>query len=105
AIGEPYVLIKPVEMYQRVNKALSGVWLESLPSLLFHHASDLARFSLGPPAAILAVVGMWLLYRRGERVLLGVLAAAFVTVILERYRLLRYHVFVVPFLAIAAAHA
>jgi hypothetical protein len=69
---------------------------------------DMARFSLGLPAALLAVWGFALLWRRGSlegRLLPIVFGAGLLAIIPQHWSLMRYHLPLVPLAAIAAAIA
>jgi Dolichyl-phosphate-mannose-protein mannosyltransferase len=111
-IGEPFVISNGAEVARQVGVLLQvsrQTPVELLipkPLLLGLHVADLARFSLGVPAAILAGYGLWVLRRRHAGVFAIVAAALLagaVSLLPQNWPLLRYHLPLVPLCAVAAA--
>ena len=97
--GSPYILVKAPAYYDEINRYLTAnahVPSNFLPSpvmLFLLHAANIARFSLGPIAFVLALIGLfWVLRRRYESDWLIVAAIAGYAVILLplHWPLIRY---------------
>jgi Dolichyl-phosphate-mannose-protein mannosyltransferase len=111
-LGEPFVLTNGAEIARQigvliqVSRRTPVELLIPKPLLLGWHLVYLARFSLGVPAVILAVYGLWVLRRRNAPVF-AILAAALLTgavsLLPQNWPLMRYHLPLVPLCAVAAA--
>ncbi len=111
-IGEPFIISNGTEVARQVGVLIqvsrrTPVELLIPKSLLLGwHLVDLARFSLGIPAVILAGYGLWVLRRRNPPVfalLAAALLAGAVALLPQNWPLMRYHLPLVPFCAVAAA--
>jgi hypothetical protein len=111
-LGEPFVLTNGVEVARQVGRLLSlsrQTPVELLipkPLLLAQHFADLARFSLGIPAVLLAGYGLWVLRRRNAS-LFAIMASALLAGVIglapQNWPLMRYHLPLAPLCAVAAA--
>jgi len=112
--GEPYVLVKPQEIFQSAHRVLEANtsvpprFAVSIPMLLGKQGLYAARFSVGPPAFLLALAGIVLMLRKrspsGLALLIG-LAGSIAALLPLAWPLLRYQLPLLPFLAVAAAFA
>lgn len=113
-LGEPQLLFRHQQILDQIRQALrSG---EDVPaefripalSLLGSQAVNVARFAIGPVAAVLSAAGLWRLWRNraaGGRMLVAFLATVAVSLVLLRWPLLRYLLPALTPLAAAAAAA
>jgi len=111
-IGEPFVITNGVEVARQVgrlmllSRQIPAELLIPKPLLLAQHLAGLARFSLGIPAAALAAYGLWVLRRRNPpmfAILGAALLASVLSLLPQNWPLMRYHLPLVPFCAVAAA--
>ena len=112
--GEPFVITNGIEVARQVGRL---IWLSRqipaeilipMPILLGQHVADLARFSLGIPAVVLAGYGLWALRRRKAplfAVLAVALLAGIVSLLPQNWPLMRYHLPLAPLCAVAAGAA
>ena len=112
--GEPWLLTNGVEVVRQIGGLLTlsrqtpPELQLSVPVLLGQSLLDMARFSLGLPAALLAIWGFARLWRSGSlegRLLPIVFGAGLLALIPQHWPLMRYHLPLVPLAAIAAAIA
>ncbi len=99
--GEPWWLTHGGEIVRQLQAGMSAK--AAAPWAVFGNISDLARFTTGAPVLALAAMGFRRM--RGKRVIVAGLAAGMLIVALMQVRLLRLHVPVLPFLAVAAGAA
>jgi len=111
-IGEPFVITNGIEVARQAGRL---VWLSrqvpgelAIPplALLAQHLTDLARFSLGIPAAVLACYGLWTLRLRNPAfyaIVATALTAGVVSLVPQHWPLMRYHLPLAPLCAVAAA--
>jgi hypothetical protein len=113
-LGEPYMLIQPVAIMQKVwtvvqaSHAIPNAYRIPVVELLQTHAAYLIRFLLGVPAALLAAAGIVILLRRrraADWIPLVMLAGGIASFAPLLWPMLRYHIPLLPFLALAAAMA
>lgn len=112
--GSPYVLIKPQAFWGAISK--SARVAASVPSdftlpickLLELTAADVARFSIGLPAVLLAIVGIVFMLRRrapSDWIILAATAGYAAILLPLRVPLIRYHVPLVALLGLCAGVA
>ncbi|MBI1789861.1 MAG: glycosyltransferase family 39 protein [Acidobacteria bacterium] len=113
-LGQPYVLLHLPEMVTQVREqVLAGheaqaQFLLGPRRLLAWHAAAVARFLVGPVAALLALGGLWRIARERSQtgwLLLAGLAGVVVSLVPLLWPLLRYQIPLLPFVALAAAVA
>jgi Dolichyl-phosphate-mannose-protein mannosyltransferase len=110
-LGGPYVAIKPRAFYDEIhryyvaNQQVPPEFIVPSTKLLAIHAANLARFSLGLPAFLLAIAGLaWMLKRRSATdwiVLAGIAGSAAILIPL-RWPLIRYDLPLLVLLALCA---
>lgn len=112
--GEPWLLTSGSEVVRQAGRLIAlsrevpPEILPSIPALLGRSLLDMARFSVGIPAAALAVAGLVLLWRRGGlegRLLPAVFVAGLLALIPQHWPLMRYHLPLAPLAAVAASVA
>ena len=112
--GAPYFLLKPHAFYDSVNKAAQGTlhipasFAISIPHLIQLRSVNLVRFSIGLPAALLAIAGLvWMLRRRSpaDWILLAAIAAYSAVLLPLRWPLLRYDLPLIAMLGLCAGIA
>jgi hypothetical protein len=84
----------------------AGEWAG--PTMMGEHVAHLARFSIGLPAALIGVWGLWRLTRidaRTGRIILGALAAGFLALVPQGLPLMRNHLVLAPFVVLGAGYA
>ena len=75
-VGEPGIVTHRGDVFLQVTAILKGArdvqaaFAIPFPQLIIRHLLDLARFSIGPPAALLAIYGCYVLLRLRRRLLL-----------------------------------
>jgi hypothetical protein len=111
-LGAPVWLIKPHEVYKQIvhftNAQVPKEYLIPTGKLLTLHAANLARFSMGLPALLLAIAGIVVMLRRRQAshcVVLAGLAGYLVVLPPLLWPLLRYHLPLLVFLGLAAGCA
>lgn len=85
---------------------MAGEWAG--PTMMVDHVVHLARFSIGPPAAIIGAWGLWSLARTDARtghILLTALAAGFLAFVPQGLPLMRNHMAMTPFVVLGAGYA
>ena len=112
--GAPYFLVKPRAFYDAgATPALgtlhaSGAFAFSFPHLIELRTINLVRFSIGLPAALLAITGLvWILRRRSpfDWILLAAIAAYSAVLLPLRWPLLRYDLPLIAMLGVCAGLA
>ena len=113
-LGEPWLLtngggvVRQVGRLLTLSREIPPEMLPSIPALLGQSLLDMARFSVGVPAALLAGVGLVQLWRRGglEGWLLPVIfVTGLLALIPQHWPLMRYHLPLAPVAAVCAALA
>jgi 4-amino-4-deoxy-L-arabinose transferase-like glycosyltransferase len=112
--GEPYLLTRWPEMWRQFTEAAAfgqpvpPRFALSIPALLGLHAQNVARFNVGPVAALLCITGIWMVLRRrsaAAAVVLTALAGSVFALVPLKWPLLRYDLLLLPWLAITAGVA
>lgn len=112
--GQPYLLVRSATMWKqlsdilRISSQIPDEFLVPIDVLLGVHAVNVARFLMGPVAAILALVGIGLLLRKrspGGWLITSALVGGSLSTIPLMWPLLRYQLSLLPLLAVAAALA
>ena len=85
---------------------MAGEWAS--PTMMGEHLVNLARFSIGLPAAIIGVWGLWRLTRidaRAGRIFVAALAASVLALVPQGPALMRNHLTLAPFVVLGAGYA
>lgn len=108
-IGQPYLLVRSAEMIAKVEESVARYretpqrFVPSRTELLARHGANLARFSLGVPAALLALYGLSRMMRDRKWLIPAAVAGGVASLVPLLWPLLRYQVPLAPLLAVAAA--
>jgi hypothetical protein len=112
--GAPYILVKPRAFYSEINKYATmtahvpAAFAIPIAKLMEMHAVNLARFSIGLPAILLAAAGIVYMLRRRSPSDWMILAATFGYALILmplRWPLIRYDIPLVAFLGLCAGVA
>jgi len=112
--GSPYLLTRWPEMWRQFTEAAAfgqpvpPRFALSIPALLVLQAQNVARFAVGPVAALLCIAGIWILLRRrstAAAVVLVALVGSIFALVPLKWPLLRYDLLLLPWLAITAGVA
>ncbi len=111
-IAAPFWLIKPHAVYEQIarftNATVPAEYLIPTGWLFALHAEDLARFTMGLPAFLLALAGLVVMLRRRQAsdwVVLAGLAGYTVVLVPLRWPLVRYELPLLVFFGLAAGTA
>jgi 4-amino-4-deoxy-L-arabinose transferase-like glycosyltransferase len=100
--GEPWWVTHGAEIVRQLTLNLEAKTAARGAAFL-GNISDMARFTTGLPLFVLSLAGLWLL--RAHRVLAAALAGGVLILILMQESLLRFHMVLLPFLAVAGGAA
>src|SRR5262249_30080742 len=113
-IGEPYILVRPREIIEQISKvvrtsqAIPDAYRIPAAHLLWIHGKNMVRFLVGLPAALLAIAGLVMMFRRraeADWIPVVMLAGGIASFVPLLWPMLRYQVPFLPLLALTGAIA